>query len=241
MLICIACGNDCFLTMIEPSEMQEEKRMLSENIKILRKQKGLSQETLAQQLNVVRQTVSKWEKGLSVPDAELLNRLSEVLDTPVSTLLGSTVEEVEPNSDTRIDEISKQLAILNEQLADQAVRKRKTVKRIIIGIVIAIAAAILTIFLCFAALFLFRYRQEANTEYYTTSIECELNGQTYYYEVMYDQNYMIHTEGGDGFISDHIETVKYENANELLAHIEDYFTDRGGSYTIIKEHIKTVK
>ena len=49
--------------------MQEEKQMLSENIKIIRKQKGLSQETLAQQLNVVRQTVSKWEKGLSVPDA----------------------------------------------------------------------------------------------------------------------------------------------------------------------------
>lgn len=45
--------------------------MFSENLKTLRKQKGMSQETLAQQLNVVRQTISKWEKGLSVPDADL--------------------------------------------------------------------------------------------------------------------------------------------------------------------------
>ena len=40
--------------------------MLNENIKNLRKAKGLSQEELAIQLNVVRQTVSKWEKGGSL-------------------------------------------------------------------------------------------------------------------------------------------------------------------------------
>ena len=63
--------------------------MFSENLKTLRKQKGFTQEELAARLNVVRQTVSKWEKGLSVPDAELLTRLAEVLEVPVSTLLGS--------------------------------------------------------------------------------------------------------------------------------------------------------
>ena len=62
--------------------------MLSENIKIIRKSKGLSQEELAERLNVVRQTVSKWEQGLSVPDADLLVSISEVLGVPVSTLLG---------------------------------------------------------------------------------------------------------------------------------------------------------
>ena len=46
--------------------------MLNENIKSLRKSKGLSQEELAIKLNVVRQTISKWEKGLSVPDSDLL-------------------------------------------------------------------------------------------------------------------------------------------------------------------------
>ena len=65
--------------------------MLSENIKTVRKAKGLSQEGLAIRLNVVRQTVSKWEQGLSVPDADLLIALSEVLETSVSTLLGDSV------------------------------------------------------------------------------------------------------------------------------------------------------
>ena len=50
--------------------------MLNENIKNLRKSKGLSQEELAVKLNVVRQTVSKWENGLSVPDADMLIALS---------------------------------------------------------------------------------------------------------------------------------------------------------------------
>lgn len=65
--------------------------MLSENIKVMRKAKGLSQQELAEKLNVVRQTVSKWEQGLSVPDADMLLTLSEVFETPVSTLLGETV------------------------------------------------------------------------------------------------------------------------------------------------------
>ena len=69
--------------------------MLSENIKTIRKAKGLSQEELAVKLNVVRQTISKWEQGLSVPDSELLLALSEALETPVSTLLGEGVAEPE--------------------------------------------------------------------------------------------------------------------------------------------------
>ena len=65
--------------------------MLNENIKTLRKSKGLSQEELAIKLNVVRQTVSKWENGLSVPDSSMLMLLAEELDTSVSTLLGEPV------------------------------------------------------------------------------------------------------------------------------------------------------
>ena len=61
--------------------------MLKDNLKSVRKSKGLSQEELAIKLNVVRQTISKWEQGLSVPDAEMLISISEVFDTPISTLL----------------------------------------------------------------------------------------------------------------------------------------------------------
>ena len=51
--------------------------MLSNNLKRIRKSKGLSQEELAIKLNVVRQTVSKWENGLSVPDSDMLSTLAD--------------------------------------------------------------------------------------------------------------------------------------------------------------------
>ena len=92
--------------------------MLSENLKNLRKAKGLSQEELAIKLNVVRQTVSKWEKGLSVPDSEMLIRLAEVLDTSVTVLLGETVETQE-NEPTDLKVLSEKLELLNEQFARQ--------------------------------------------------------------------------------------------------------------------------
>ncbi len=96
--------------------------MLSENIKTKRKAKGLSQEELAVKLNVVRQTISKWEQGLSVPDSDMLISLSEILETPVSVLLGETVTE--PTADD-IKAISEKLEVINLQLARQNVARRK--------------------------------------------------------------------------------------------------------------------
>ena len=96
--------------------------MLKDNIKTLRKQKGLSQEELSVKLNVVRQTISKWEQGLSVPDAEMLISISEVFDTPVSTILGETIKENNPDS---LKEISQKLEVINLQLAEKRESKRK--------------------------------------------------------------------------------------------------------------------
>ena len=96
--------------------------MLSQNIKTIRKSKGLSQEELAVKLNVVRQTISKWEQGLSVPDADMLILLSEALETPVSVLLGEIVEESKPD-DLKV--ISEKLEIINLQLARSRNAKRK--------------------------------------------------------------------------------------------------------------------
>lgn len=96
--------------------------MLNENLKAIRKSKGLSQEELAIKLNVVRQTISKWEQGLSVPDADMLISISEVLETPVSTLLGETVVE------SKVDDlkvISEKLEIINLQLAQRKTTRRK--------------------------------------------------------------------------------------------------------------------
>ena len=113
--------------------------MLNENLKAIRKTKGLSQEGLAIKLNVVRQTVSKWEQGRSVPDAELLLSLSEVLETPVSTLLGETVAEPEPDA---IKALSEKLEVLNLQFARQRERRRKLLH----GLCIALCAGVVLAF-----------------------------------------------------------------------------------------------
>ena len=99
--------------------------MLSENIKTIRKSKGLSQDELAIKLNVVRQTVSKWERGLSVPDSEMLISISEALETPVSTLLGENIEEPETNE---LKAISEKLEVINLQLAQRKERSRKLLR-----------------------------------------------------------------------------------------------------------------
>ena len=96
--------------------------MLKDNLKTLRKNKGLSQEELSIKLHVVRQTVSKWESGLSVPDAEMLISISEVFETPVSTILGENIDEQEKN-DLKV--ISEKLEVINEQLAMKQKQKRK--------------------------------------------------------------------------------------------------------------------
>lgn len=96
--------------------------MLKENIKSIRKSRGLSQEELAIKLNVVRQTISKWEQGLSVPDSEMLVSISEVLETPVSTLLGENISE------SKVDDlkaISEKLEIINLQLSKRKESIRK--------------------------------------------------------------------------------------------------------------------
>ena len=107
--------------------------MLHENIKVMRKNKGLTQEELAIRLHVVRQTVSKWEKGLSVPDAQMFQKLAEVLETSVAALLGAGVDlPQEP------DRVAEQLARINGQLAVRNRRSRKiwTVVAVILGLLL---------------------------------------------------------------------------------------------------------
>lgn len=112
--------------------------MLNENIKAIRKSKGLSQEELAIKLNVVRQTISKWEKGLSVHDSNMLITISEVLETPVSTLLGETVVE------SKVDDlkaISEKLEIINLQLA----QRNTGIRKILHWLLISLCTVIVTI------------------------------------------------------------------------------------------------
>ena len=109
--------------------------MLKENIKSLRKSKGLSQEELAIKLNVVRQTISKWEQVLSVPDAEMLISISELFETPVNTLLGENISEKEVND---LKAISEKLEIINLQLSQRKKEKQKIIHWLLISLCIII-------------------------------------------------------------------------------------------------------
>ncbi|MBR4021381.1 MAG: helix-turn-helix transcriptional regulator [Ruminococcus sp.] len=127
--------------------------MLGDNIKKLRQQKGYTQETLAQEMNVVRQTVSKWEKGYSVPDAVMLEKLAELLEVPVSDLLGNAEKSLESKTD--IEQISSQLSILNDQFAKELARKKRNRKIILRVLLIIIGIYIIVNILAILAAFFF--------------------------------------------------------------------------------------
>ena len=103
--------------------------MLNENLKQLRKSKGLSQEELAIRLNVVRQTISKWEKGISVPDADMLIKIADIFEVSVSTKIGEKKEQ-------DVNEVADQLMRINEQLAIKNRRSHRVWKTV--GIVLLI-------------------------------------------------------------------------------------------------------
>ena len=119
--------------------------MLNENIKRIRKSKGLSQEELAIKLNVVRQTVSKWENGLSVPDSSMLIMLADELDSTVSELLGEPIAE--PTIDD-LKSLSEKLEVINLQLAKRSLTKVKTIR----WILISLCAVIAIIFIALASM-----------------------------------------------------------------------------------------
>ena len=136
--------------------------MLNENMKALRKNKGLTQEELANRLNVVRQTVSKWEKGLSVPDAEMLQKIADVLESDVSQLLGAPIQQ---NENT--DVIAEQLSRINEQLAVKNNRSRKIWKAVGVILAIIIAGQMLLLALSVTAF----KSYEVNTDTYEEYVE----------------------------------------------------------------------
>ena len=143
--------------------------MLNDNIKSLRKQKGYTQEELAARINVVRQTVSKWEKGFSVPDAEALQRLADVLEVDIKELLGAPAV-----SEQKSDEVVEQLARINEQLVIKNRRAHRIWKTI--GIVFAVFVAV-NVLLAVLGLFLFGINTSSSSmegEQRLVEIEAEL-------------------------------------------------------------------
>ena len=133
--------------------------MLKDNLKLARKAKGLSQEELAIKLNVVRQTISKWEQGLSVPDAEMLISISEVFDTPVSTFLGENLSE---SKEDDLKVISEKLEIINLQLSQRKKEKRKIIHWTLISLCIIIIIMFLSLILLNSPYFNWDYSKPEN-------------------------------------------------------------------------------
>ncbi len=132
--------------------------MLQENIRTFRKAKGWSQQDLAMKLHVVRQTISKWESGLSVPDAQMLLRLADEMGTTAGALLADeTAPESAGSEDTQVQDLAAKLEQLTKLFAERMERQRK-IRRMLLAL---LGAAALLVLLYQAADFLyFRARMD---------------------------------------------------------------------------------
>ncbi len=197
--------------------------MLHENLKQLRIQSGMSQEIMAQQLHVVRQTISKWEKGISVPDADMLRNIAELFDVSVSDLLG----ELEPKN---TNEIAVQLALLNAQLADRTRRTRSIWMGIGVGLLVIAV-------LCLALAYGNTLPNPGTEPGVVILLTCTLDGETYYYTLNCDREYSVYGYGGDPWLH---ETVVIpvlpdgggQKADVFISLIRRYFQERGGTVVV---------
>ena len=207
--------------------------MLNENIKIIRKNKGFTQEELASRLHVTRQTISKWEKGLSVPDAEMLSRMAEVLDVSVAKLLGADKVEAQ-----QMDSVVEQLCRINELLAIKNRRSRKIWRTIvIIAIIVVVVPMIITIASIGAFMVTAPKVQERDYDLGGTAKWVgNINGEEYNYYIAYDDDYKIHEYSGPDGMSDesdytdneHPDFSNYNDANEMAEDLEEYYNENGG-------------
>ena len=194
--------------------------MFSDNLKRLRKERGFTQESLAIQLHVVRQTVSKWEKGLSVPDAVMLQRLAEVLEVSVSELLGAEI----PEGENERNEIAELLSRINEQLA---IRNRRG--RLVLRIVLIVLAVMIVVPILSAALF--GLRTEENQVEGSVRWVCTLEDSTYEYQVEYNARgrFVSGAMGWDVELPGAPDPDNYTTVEELDAALIEFFQSRGGT------------
>ena len=190
---------------------------LGEKLLELRKQTGLSQEQLGEQIDVTRQTISNWELGETSPNPEQLKLLSKVFDVSIDELLDNE------RKDELISKVSN-----TEKLAGIIIKILKF---------IGIAFLILLIIDIIAFIFFVFYPSRSEVRRITGeySLICNLDDEEYLYEFEYNKNYQIINAGGDSYISNHTNVESYDDVNKAIAHIEDWFKEHNGSCTINEE------
>lgn len=183
---------------------------LGNKIMTLRKKNSLSQEVLAEKVGVTRQTISKWELEETAPDINQAKKLSMIFNISLDELVNNDVNSI------LIEKVSN-----TERLAGIIIKILK-----VSGILL-----ILFIALMLTLLIMFNFKRFNNDRVIVgkASVSCKLNSEEYLYEVEYNKNYQVINAGGDAFIPNHIDIEKYEDTNQIIAHIEDYFSERNGS------------
>ena len=182
--------------------------IIGSRIKKARMAKNLTQEDLAEKVGVTRQTISKWELEETAPDINQAKKLSKIFNISLDELTNNDLNNV------LVEKISN-----TERLAGIII---KLLKILGIGIVAFISAMIL--------LFIFFNVSSRDTSVVgKTSITCKLDNEEYAYEVEYNKNYQIINAGGDAWIANHIDVENYDDANKVIAHIEDYFKEHNGT------------
>ena len=206
--------------------------MLSDNIKTIRKNRGFTQEELAARLHITRQTVSKWEKGYSVPDAELLSRMAEVLEVPVAELLGAPSQ---PVADP--DPIVEQLSRLNEQLA---IKNRRAARVWRIAAIVLAALVLIPVLLTFVGIS--NYSAQPTTAAGSVEWICTLDGETYICGVDYTSKYQIiagsqeaDTPLADRVVQEGVEPTNYSDAKQAQSVLYEWFESQGGTVEVLHQ------
>lgn len=199
--------------------------MLNDNIRTARNNKGFTQEDLASRLHVTRQTISKWEKGISVPDAEKLAALAEELEMPVADLLGENIEGA-----TEENAIVTQLARLNEQMAIKNRRARRIWKALIIATIVMLIGPMILVVCNMYILGTSESEGLPGGYKGTTKWIFSCDDQEYKYEIWYDDNYECGTLSIDENAGADIEKelLASKDANEFASILEKYYENKGG-------------
>lgn len=183
---------------------------LGNKIASLRKKNNFSQEELGELVGVTRQTISKWELEETTPDIRQAKELSKIFKVSLDELVDNDINNI------LVEKVSN-----TEKLAGLTIKILKVIDIFLVTIfILGIIIFITTNFN------LSRIRSKKVVGSY--ELTCNLDNEEYLYEVEYNENYQVLTTGGDAFISNHIDIIKYEDANQVVAHIEDYFKDHNG-------------
>ncbi len=176
----------------------------------LRKKNRLSQEELAEEIGVARQTISKWELGETSPDLKQAKELSKIFNISLDELVSNDIKEilVEKTSNT-------------EKLAGLILKLIK------VALVVVVVGPLLVI----TAAVIYRNIQKNNLgRVVEKNITCTLHDKTYGYGFnFYESTGEIKEAGGDGYLANITNVDRYEDAYQAIDVIDAYVKNNGGS------------